>query len=60
MNVDEYRLNIESRLTCVETKLDEIMQNHLPHIQAKVDKIQWLLVTNLIAVIFLLAQQLLR
>jgi hypothetical protein len=60
MRNGDYKISVEKRLTCVETKLDEIMTNHLPHIQAKVDKIQWLLITNLITVIFMLAELLLR
>ena len=45
------RLGIEQRLTCVETKLAEIMTNHLPHIEDKLDKIQWLIIVTLIGLV---------
>ena len=35
---------IESRLVSVETKLEEVMTNHLPHLEAKMDKIIWALI----------------
>lgn len=47
-------IEIENRLTSLETKIEEILLNHLPHLQSKVDKIQWLLISNLIALVFLL------
>ncbi len=53
MNEDSngrYKITVENRLTTVETHLDEIRENHLPHIQAKVDKIMWLLITILAGV----------
>jgi len=53
-------IQIEKRLSCLETKMDELLNNHLVHLQNRVDKIQWLLITNLIAVIFILAEQLLK
>ena len=44
----DYKIEIESRLTTIEVKLNEVMENHLPHLEAKVDRITWLLVTTLI------------
>jgi len=51
-----YKRETEHRLTKVEgmvdrvgDKVEEIKENHLPHIQSKVDKILWLLVTTLIS-----------
>lgn len=45
------RLNIEQRLTRVETKLSEIMSNHIPHLEEKMDRILWLIVITLIGVV---------
>jgi len=56
----DYRIGIESRLRTVEVKIDEIILNHIPHLQNKIDKIQWLLITNLIGLIFLLLQRYLK
>ncbi len=53
----QYKVRIESRITALEVKIAEILENHLPHIEAKVDKLTWLLITNLVAVIFLLLQK---
>mgnify|MGYP001599050823 CR=1 FL=1 len=47
-------IEIESRLTKLETKLDEIMINHLPHLSAKLNWILGLFVSALITLIFLL------
>lgn len=44
-----YKISMEGRMSRVETTLEEIKTNHLPHIQAKVDKMMWLLVTSLAA-----------
>lgn len=44
----EYKLDVERRLTTVETIVTEIRDNHLAHLDAKVDRIHWLLVTTLI------------
>ena len=50
-NNSRYRISIESRMTRVETKLEEILVNHLPHLEAKVDKITWLIITTLVTVV---------
>lgn len=39
-------LQIESRLTSLEEGLNEIRINHLPHMDAKIDKILWFLITS--------------
>lgn len=46
----ELELERERRLTTVETDVKTIMTNHLPHIQAAVDKIMWLLITTAVGV----------
>ena len=51
MKNEEYKLDTTERITRLETKVDEILGNHLPHIQDKIDRIQWLLVTSLVGVI---------
>lgn len=51
MKNGDYKITIEQRLTCVETKLNEIMTNHIPHLEEKVDRIQWLLIVTLIGVV---------
>lgn len=51
----ELELERERRLTTVETDVKTIMTNHLPHIQAAVDKIMWLLITTAVGVAVSLA-----
>jgi len=60
----QYKISIENRITTLEAnyielkdKIEEVVNNHLKHLADNVDKIQWLLITNLIAVIFLLLQK---
>lgn len=50
---------IEHRLTRIETLLEEHLTNDFPHLQRKVDKIFWLLFSNLIALIFILLKEIL-
>ena len=45
------RINIERRLTSLEERLTEILENHLPHLETKLDRLQWLIVTTLVAII---------
>ena len=45
-----YKLGVEGRLTRLETTVDEIKNNHLKHIEDKIDKITWLIVTGVIGV----------
>ena len=42
---------VKERITRLETKVDDVMTNHLPHIQKKVDRIQWLIITTLVTVV---------
>ena len=55
----KYKLTVESRLTAVEIVLDEIKNNHLFHLEKKMDRIHWLLVVTLASVITTLALKLL-
>ena len=41
---------IKERLIALEVKMDAMLNNHFPHLEDKVDRIQWLLVTTLISV----------
>ena len=50
-----YKLSVEQRLTRLETIVDEIKNNHLVHIEAKIDKMTWLVVTSLVGVVANLA-----
>lgn len=43
-------IEIENRLTIVETTLREIITNHLPHIEAKVDRVQWTIALTAIGI----------
>ena len=63
MEENGYKIGIEARLTKVETKLDDLISNHLPHIQRAIEKVNnkiWAailaLVGNLIGLIFLLVR----
>ena len=47
----KYKISIENRLTKVETLLDEIVKNHLPHIETKIDRIMWLMVVTFLGVV---------
>lgn len=51
MKNGDYKISIEKRLTLLEAVIEEIKENHLPHIQAKVDRIEWLLVITLVGVV---------
>lgn len=47
----EYKLSVEGRMSKLETLVTEIKDNHLAHIQDKLDQFQWLIITTLIGVI---------
>lgn len=59
----EHRLSVlETNYTTLNDKVDEIMTNHLVHIQSAVDKVQekqdrgqWLLITTLVGLVVVLA-----
>lgn len=57
--VNERNVEIENRLTSLETRLEDLITNHLPHLESKIDRIQWLLVTTMIALVINLANKLL-
>ena len=44
-------IETESRLTRIETQISDIVGNHLPHLEAKLDRLQWLIISTLVAVI---------
>jgi len=47
----EDNIQIRERLTRTETKVDTILSNHLPHIEAKVDKVDrrvWIVLISII------------
>ena len=48
-------IQIETRLTSVETKLEELTSNHLPHIEAKIDRLLWFIMTSAISMVIGLA-----
>ena len=48
-NQEQYKVETEQRLTKVETLLNEIIINHLPHIESKLDRLLWFLVTTAFA-----------
>lgn len=52
----EYKLSVEKRLTCVETLLDEIRTNHLPHLDAKLNYVLMTMVSLLIGLIIALVK----
>lgn len=47
----QYKLSIEQRLTRLETVVDEIKNNHLVHLEEKLDKLIWLVVASLVGVV---------
>ena len=58
MENGQYKISNENRLTTVENQykflrrdIQDIKDNHIKHLTRKVDRIQWLLITTLIAVV---------
>ena len=45
----EYKLGVEGRLTALEVQVEELITNHIVHLEAKLDKLFWLVLTSLIA-----------
>ena len=41
--------SIKERLTALEVMVNEIAKNHLPHLETKMDRMSWLLVTTLVS-----------
>jgi len=65
MENGQYKLSTEHRITKLETcvhdlvdDVSEIRDNHLKHLAEKMDRIQWLLITTLIAVLVSFASKL--
>ena len=54
MKDTEYKIGVEKRLTTIETTLKEIVDNHLTHLDTKLNWILGLFVSALITLIFLL------
>lgn len=44
-------IDVERRLTKLETSVEEIKNNHLVHLQGTVDKILWLIITTLLGIV---------
>ena len=64
MENGEYKLSNEKRITTLEQNfislredIKEIKENHLAHLESKMDRIQWILVTTLITVVVSLAMR---
>ena len=64
MENGEYKLSNEKRITTLEQSyislkedIAEIKNNHLAHLESKMDRIQWILVTTLITVVVSLAMR---
>lgn len=58
---------IKERLTKLETHMEDLLQNHLPHLDTKIDKVQdkldkgqWFVLVTLIGVVVELALLLLK
>lgn len=51
---------LEAQYTALDGKISEIKDNHLAHLDAKVDRIQWLIVTTLAVLATNLIMQLLK
>jgi len=45
---------IFERITKLEVQVKEVIENHIPHLEARMSWILGLLITNLIALVFLL------
>lgn len=47
----QYKIGIEARLTTLEVRVSELIDNHIPHLEAKMNRMMWLIVTTLVAII---------
>ena len=54
----DYKIGVEKRLTTIETTVKEIVENHLTHMNIKLNWILGLFVSALITLIFILASNL--
>lgn len=48
---EDYSGSMRERLTRMETMVDEIRNNHLVHLEAKVDRITWLIIVTLVGIV---------
>lgn len=64
VNMSDDQIETHERLACVETKVDAIMNNHLPHIQDKINKVDgrtwWILGTVILGFLTTIAIMLLK
>lgn len=61
-----YKLSTEKRLTTLEQNylslkddISELKNNHLAHLEKKIDRIHWLLVTALVSILTIFIKQML-
>lgn len=57
-NNSKYKVSIEQRLTSLEVKVEDIIDNHLKSIAMKLDRGFWLILTVLVGVVVDLALRL--
>lgn len=50
-NNNTRKIKLHERVAIVETKVDSLIENHIPHLTAKVDRITWLIIVTLIGVV---------
>jgi len=51
INNGQYKISVEQRLSRIETIVDEIKNNHLVHLEAKMDRMNWLIIVSLVGVL---------
>ena len=51
MKNGDYKIGIEKRMSILETKIDELINNHLHSLEKKIDRINWFVLTALIGII---------
>ena len=60
----EENIEIHERITRVETKVDAILENHLPHIQMTINKVDerlwWILATVIVGSVLGIAVQFIK
>ena len=56
----QYKISIEQRLTALEVKVDEIISNHIVHLEKKLDRLTLLVITTLISIIITFIAQYLQ
>lgn len=62
--MEDNRVEIHERIACLEVKINEVISNHLPHIEAKIERISgrlwWVLGTVVIGQLAMITLQLLK